>query len=202
MADLAELPLRRYDSSGTVNAVDRLGEDLIVRLPRTPEYAGGPERASTSDAGVCTFVADPCPVPRNVLDFLIATIHLICLLRYRQFLWTGSGWSGGVPRLVSSPFDLDSVFEFDSAVFDEGGATSWGLVVFATGLGWRRGACRPCTSSSSGPAPLVTLVLSLTVANVDSMGLAGVHPVGGGVVVVEGQQRRAWPRRAGRLPLG
>ncbi|MGA7303271.1 MAG: phosphotransferase, partial [Rhodothermales bacterium] len=44
MADLAELPLRRYDSSGTVNAVYRLGEDLIVRLPRTPEYAGGPER--------------------------------------------------------------------------------------------------------------------------------------------------------------
>jgi aminoglycoside phosphotransferase (APT) family kinase protein len=42
--DLAELSLRRLDSSGTVNAIYRLGDDLLVRLPRAPEYVGGPER--------------------------------------------------------------------------------------------------------------------------------------------------------------
>lgn len=44
MPDLAELSLRRLDSWGTVNAVYRLGENLLVRLPRAPEYVRGPER--------------------------------------------------------------------------------------------------------------------------------------------------------------
>lgn len=44
MPDLAGLSLRRFDSSGTVNAVYRLGETLVVRLPKAPEYVGGPER--------------------------------------------------------------------------------------------------------------------------------------------------------------
>lgn len=44
MPDLAGLSLRRVDSSGTVNAIYRLGEGLLVRLPRSPDYVGGPER--------------------------------------------------------------------------------------------------------------------------------------------------------------
>ncbi|AVH61647.1 MULTISPECIES: aminoglycoside phosphotransferase family protein [Streptomyces] len=35
----AGLPLKRVESSGTVNAVYRLGDDLAVRLPRIPEGA-------------------------------------------------------------------------------------------------------------------------------------------------------------------
>ncbi|MFI6493921.1 aminoglycoside phosphotransferase family protein [Streptomyces sp. NPDC050564] len=36
----ADLPLKRVESAGTVNAVYRLGADLAVRLPRIPEGAG------------------------------------------------------------------------------------------------------------------------------------------------------------------
>jgi aminoglycoside phosphotransferase (APT) family kinase protein len=34
----ASLPMRRVASSGTVNAIFRLGEDMAVRLPRTPRF--------------------------------------------------------------------------------------------------------------------------------------------------------------------
>ncbi len=44
MPDLAERPLTRFRSSGTVNAVYRLGTDLVVRLPRAPDFSGGPQR--------------------------------------------------------------------------------------------------------------------------------------------------------------
>lgn len=44
MPDLAGFALRRFESSGTVNVIYRLGEDLLVRMPRAPEYVGGPER--------------------------------------------------------------------------------------------------------------------------------------------------------------
>jgi aminoglycoside phosphotransferase (APT) family kinase protein len=40
----AHLPLRRYDSAGTVNAIYRLGEDLAVRLPLQPGKAAQFER--------------------------------------------------------------------------------------------------------------------------------------------------------------
>ncbi|GGS70761.1 aminoglycoside phosphotransferase family protein [Nonomuraea spiralis] len=36
----AGLPLRRFPSAGTVNAVYRLGDDLAVRLPRIPQGVG------------------------------------------------------------------------------------------------------------------------------------------------------------------
>jgi aminoglycoside phosphotransferase (APT) family kinase protein len=39
----AELPLTRVASSGTVNALYRLGEDLVVRLPRVPSGVGDGE---------------------------------------------------------------------------------------------------------------------------------------------------------------
>lgn len=44
MPDLAGLSLSRLESSGTVNVVYRLGEDLLVRLPRAPAFVTGPER--------------------------------------------------------------------------------------------------------------------------------------------------------------
>jgi aminoglycoside phosphotransferase (APT) family kinase protein len=36
MPHYAELPVRRLDSSGSTNALFRLGEDLLIRLPRQP----------------------------------------------------------------------------------------------------------------------------------------------------------------------
>lgn len=44
MPDLAGLSLTRFESSGTVNAIYRLGEALVVRLPRSPRFVEGPER--------------------------------------------------------------------------------------------------------------------------------------------------------------
>src|SRR5262245_38395181 len=41
---LARLPRRRFPSSGTVNAVVLLGDDLYVRLPRVPAWADGRHR--------------------------------------------------------------------------------------------------------------------------------------------------------------
>ncbi|MEV7345786.1 aminoglycoside phosphotransferase family protein [Streptomyces sp. NPDC093544] len=40
----ADLPLKRVTSSGTVNALYRLGDDMAVRLPRVPEGAGDVEK--------------------------------------------------------------------------------------------------------------------------------------------------------------
>ncbi|MFF4351028.1 aminoglycoside phosphotransferase family protein [Streptomyces sp. NPDC001530] len=40
----AELPLKRVESAGTVNALYRLGDDMAVRLPRIPEGAGDVEK--------------------------------------------------------------------------------------------------------------------------------------------------------------
>jgi aminoglycoside phosphotransferase (APT) family kinase protein len=37
--DLIDLPVRAVQSTGTVNAIYRLGNDLCVRLPRVPRYA-------------------------------------------------------------------------------------------------------------------------------------------------------------------
>lgn len=42
--DLARLPLREVRSTGTVNAVFRLGKNLIVRIPRVPRWAPDLER--------------------------------------------------------------------------------------------------------------------------------------------------------------
>jgi aminoglycoside phosphotransferase (APT) family kinase protein len=42
--DLAGLPVRVVSSTGTVNAIYRLGEHFYARLPRLPRYAGDLER--------------------------------------------------------------------------------------------------------------------------------------------------------------
>lgn len=44
LPDLSGLELRRIETSGTVNVMYRLGDDKVVRLPRTSEYSDGPER--------------------------------------------------------------------------------------------------------------------------------------------------------------
>lgn len=38
------LPIERLDTSGTVNAAFLLGDDKVVRLPRTSDYGQGPQR--------------------------------------------------------------------------------------------------------------------------------------------------------------
>lgn len=40
----SELPLRRFETTGTVNVVYRLGNDKLIRLPRTAQFADGPLR--------------------------------------------------------------------------------------------------------------------------------------------------------------
>jgi aminoglycoside phosphotransferase (APT) family kinase protein len=45
--ELARLPLRPWPSAGTVNAIFRLGDDHVVRLPRLPQWAVDLEREST-----------------------------------------------------------------------------------------------------------------------------------------------------------
>lgn len=40
----ADLPLIQLQTAGTVNRMFRLGEDKVVRLPRTRDYADGPQR--------------------------------------------------------------------------------------------------------------------------------------------------------------
>jgi aminoglycoside phosphotransferase (APT) family kinase protein len=44
MPEWSDLPLQRLETSGTVNVAYRLGEDMLVRLPRTSEFSSGPER--------------------------------------------------------------------------------------------------------------------------------------------------------------
>lgn len=44
---LAGLPLTRVASPGTVHALYRLGDDLVVRLPRVPRWSGDVERERT-----------------------------------------------------------------------------------------------------------------------------------------------------------
>lgn len=44
MPEFARLPVRAVQSTGTVNALFRLGEDLVVRLPRLPRFVEALER--------------------------------------------------------------------------------------------------------------------------------------------------------------
>lgn len=43
----AQLPLRRFNSSGTVHAIYRLGSSLAVRLPRAPDFTAALEREAS-----------------------------------------------------------------------------------------------------------------------------------------------------------
>ena len=41
---LASLPVREFGSTGTVNAIYRLGDQMYARLPRVPRYVSALER--------------------------------------------------------------------------------------------------------------------------------------------------------------
>ncbi len=44
LAELSGLALRRIETSGTVNVLYRLGDEMLLRLPRTADCSRGPER--------------------------------------------------------------------------------------------------------------------------------------------------------------
>ncbi|MEN8239389.1 MAG: aminoglycoside phosphotransferase family protein [Actinomycetota bacterium] len=46
MPEWADLPITRLETSGTVNVAYRLGDDMLVRLPRTASFSRGPQRES------------------------------------------------------------------------------------------------------------------------------------------------------------
>ncbi|MFD4622274.1 aminoglycoside phosphotransferase family protein [Streptomyces sp. NPDC058475] len=60
----AELPLKRVESAGTVNAVYRLGDDMAVRLPRIPEGAGDVEKECAWLPRLAPLL--PLPVPEVI----------------------------------------------------------------------------------------------------------------------------------------
>lgn len=55
----ADLPLRRFEATGSTNALFRLGEDLLVRIPRQP---GGTETIEKEQRWI-PYVAPHLPVP-------------------------------------------------------------------------------------------------------------------------------------------
>src|SRR4051794_7882051 len=66
----AELPLQRVPSSGTDNALFRLGDDLVVRLPRRPKGGASIEHEYewTPRLGASLPVAVPTPVAKGAPD--------------------------------------------------------------------------------------------------------------------------------------
>ncbi len=96
MPDLADRPLVQFDSSGTVNAVFRLGTDLVVRLPRTPDFASGPER----EARWMPVMAEALPihVPNHE--------RLGTPTAEYQSHWSVLEWIEGVPATESTIADL------------------------------------------------------------------------------------------------
>jgi aminoglycoside phosphotransferase (APT) family kinase protein len=64
--DWAELPLERVPSSGTDNALYRLGDDMVVRLPRIGWAVGGLERELEWLPRLAPLVPMSIPVPLSV----------------------------------------------------------------------------------------------------------------------------------------
>lgn len=61
----ADLPLRRLSTSGTVNVTYRLGDDMVVRLPRSPEFGDGPQREARWIPVIAPHV--PLAVPTHLM---------------------------------------------------------------------------------------------------------------------------------------
>ncbi len=59
----AELPLRRFASSGTVNALYRLGDDMVVRLPLVPSHAADAAAEHAWLPRLAPLLPVPVPVP-------------------------------------------------------------------------------------------------------------------------------------------
>jgi aminoglycoside phosphotransferase (APT) family kinase protein len=98
MPDLAGLTLSRLDSSGTVNAVYRLGGELLVRLPRTPDFVYGPSRE-----------ARWMPVFARSLPIHVPTYHGLGTPSddYPSH-WSVLEWVEGVPADESTIDNLDA----------------------------------------------------------------------------------------------
>lgn len=47
MPQWSDLPIRRLETTGTVNVAYRLGDDKLIRLPRTAAFSDGPQREAT-----------------------------------------------------------------------------------------------------------------------------------------------------------
>lgn len=63
LPDLADRPLRRVASIGTVNALFRLGDDLVVRMPRTPRATADVEHERTWLPRLAPHVSLAVPTP-------------------------------------------------------------------------------------------------------------------------------------------
>lgn len=63
LPDLADQPLRRVASIGTVNALFRLGDELVVRLPRTPRWTADIEHERTWLPRLAPHVSLEVPTP-------------------------------------------------------------------------------------------------------------------------------------------
>lgn len=81
----SDLQLRRVETTGTVNVLYRLGDDLVVRLPRTAEYSGGPQR----EASLLPRFADRLPLEIPVFHALGTPTD-----RYPSH-WSVLGWIEG-----------------------------------------------------------------------------------------------------------
>lgn len=62
----ADLPLSRVQSSGTVNAIYRLGNHMAVRMPRLGEFSAGIERELRWLPVLAPFL--PVPIPETVAE--------------------------------------------------------------------------------------------------------------------------------------
>lgn len=98
MPALAGLDLRRIPSSGTVNAVYRLGDDMVVRLPRTAEHAHAPQH----EARWMPVIA--ARVPLQVAQFVALGEPTDAYPSY----WSALEWIGGTAVDAAALTDVRS----------------------------------------------------------------------------------------------
>lgn len=93
----ADLLLRRLDTSGTVNAMFRLGDGMLVRLPRTPEFSAGPQREAH---WLPVFASE---LPLEVPDY----VTLGTPTEWYPSHWSVLGWIEGTNATASTVDSLD-----------------------------------------------------------------------------------------------
>ena len=87
---LADLPIRAVQSTGTVNAIYQLGDHLCVRLPRVPAWVQDLEKELNWLPKLAPFLSLHVPEP-------VAQGHPTS--RY-PFPWAIYRWGAGVYRLL------------------------------------------------------------------------------------------------------
>ncbi len=98
MPHYAELPVRRLDSSGSTNALFRLGEDLLIRLPRQP----GGSAAIAKEAKWLPVLGPSLPVG---VPEVVAVFGPDCGYPER---WSVVRWIDGVhPEVVTPDMPVD-----------------------------------------------------------------------------------------------